>query len=130
MNMAKSHLTLDKVIIHSKAGNRFLEIAQFKESGREENFLKAIQAYRIALRVYSFDEFPIEYADINICLGNAYRGLSEVRDKKVNLKLALKAYDDALRVYTPAEHPQDYARVTQCIDSLAGIIHREKKKRS
>ena len=46
-------------------------------------------------------------------LGNAYGGLSEVRDKEANLGLAIKAYQEALKVYTFEKFPQYYATIKE-----------------
>jgi tetratricopeptide (TPR) repeat protein len=91
------------------AGDSFYEISQVKATGREENLKKAIRAYNNALKTYTFDAFPAQYAATQNNLGNAYRTLGEVRDKEQNVQAAIAAYKEALRVRTFDAFPADYA---------------------
>ena len=75
----------------------------------EANLGLAIQAYQEALRVYTFQAFPQNYAGIQNNLGNAYGDLAKVRDKEANLNLAIGAFRQALRVFIFATLPQDCA---------------------
>jgi tetratricopeptide (TPR) repeat protein len=76
---------------------------------KEENLKLAVAAYTEALRVYTFDDFPVDYATTQNNLGTAYGAMAEVRDKEENLKLAVAAYTEALRVRTFDDFPVDYA---------------------
>ena len=62
-------------------------------------------AYEKALRVYTLEGYPVDYAMIQNNLGAAYRSLADVMDRKGNLAKAIKAYDEALKIYTAAKYP-------------------------
>ena len=74
------------------------------------NYMKiAIKAYEEALKVYTLDRFPMDYAMTQNNLGNAYSTLAEVEAKAENCKKAIKAYEEALKVRTLDRFPMDYA---------------------
>ncbi|MFQ5862856.1 MAG: hypothetical protein ACE5IC_07005 [Candidatus Brocadiales bacterium] len=128
---AAEKVSSDVARISLIAGDNFYEIAQVRAEGREENLVKAIGAYNRALSFYAFKDYPYNYGETQENLGNAYRSLSEVRDKEENLGLAVKAYKRALDVYTSDAFPVQYA-VTQnnlgnAYRNLAGVRDKEKK---
>ncbi len=90
-------------------GNIYWVLSNYKE--RAENCKKAIKAYEEALKVFTKEEFPIDYAMTQNNLGNAYRTLAEVEDKAENCKKAIKAYEEALKVFTKEEFPEIYLLV-------------------
>jgi len=71
----------------------------------------AIAAYRNALRVYTEDKLPQDYALLNNNLGNAYRALAPFSgNPREQIENGIAAYRNALRVYTEEEQPQGWAR--------------------
>ena len=75
---------------------------------RAENLNKAIACYREALRVYTPEAAPLDYAMTQNNLGTAYSDLP-TGDRAENLSKAIDCYLEALRVYTPEAAPLDYA---------------------
>ncbi|AOW99920.1 hypothetical protein BJP34_11075 [Moorena producens PAL-8-15-08-1] len=68
----------------------------------------AIEAYQLALSVYTKKDFPIDWASTQTNLGAAYRG--RIRgDRALNLELAIEAFQLALSVRTKSDLPQDWA---------------------
>ena len=96
-----------KADIQRTVGNIYWETAQYQD--KKENCKKAIEAYKEALRVYTLDRFPMDYAMTQNNLGTAYRTLAEVEAKAENCKKAIEAYEEALKVYTLERFPMDYA---------------------
>src|SRR5450759_1282879 len=80
-------------------------------NAKTENCKKAIQAYEEALKVYTLDRFPMQYAMTHNNLGNAYRTLAEVEAKTENCKKAIQAYEEALNLFTQEEFPETYRSV-------------------
>ena len=76
----------------------------------------AAGAYEEALRVYTLDEYPVDYAMIQNNLGAAYRSLAEVRERAANLSKAVKAYEEALKIYTAERYPLYHKRVSASLD--------------
>jgi len=74
-----------------------------------EALRRAIAAYEEALRFYTPDVAPLDYAMTQNNLGNAYRRLAEHEDPVGNLRRAIAAYGEALRFRTPEAAPLDYA---------------------
>jgi len=91
---------------------------------------KAIGAYNEALRIYTFERLPREYAATQNNLGNTYRILAEVDDRVENCNKAIDSHKKALRIYTLAGFPRDYAMTQNNIGNtysiLAGIKDRVK----
>lgn len=70
---------------------------------------KAIQECQEALKAYTLDDSPVQYAAIQNDLGGAYGALAELKDKAVNCEKAIQAFQDALKVYTLYDLPMYYA---------------------
>jgi predicted ATPase/class 3 adenylate cyclase/tetratricopeptide (TPR) repeat protein len=72
------------------------------------NLRRAIECYEAALRVYTEQDFPVDWAMTQNNLGIAYRNLpTGERDK--NLRRAIECYEAALRVRTEQDFPMDWA---------------------
>jgi len=69
----------------------------------------AIEACNKALKIRTFERFPIQYAVTQNSLGIAYHALAEVENKPENCKKAIEACNKALNVYTLEKFPIDYA---------------------
>jgi len=91
-----------------RLGNRAYEIGTV-ELEKAEYMKTAITAYREALKVYTLERFPMDYAMTQNNLGNAYGRLAEVEAKAENCKKAIEAHKEALKVYTLERFPMDYA---------------------
>jgi len=99
----------DEARLHLEAAENFVDIAQVKAEGREENLRWAIEAYKKALGYFTIEKSKSEFARIQNNLGNAYGSLSEVRDKEKNLQRAVNAFQEALKIYTLNDFPVQYA---------------------
>jgi tetratricopeptide (TPR) repeat protein len=75
---------------------------------KAENLEKAIAAYTEALKVYTFDAFPQQWAVTQNNLAVAY-GIRIRGDKAENLEKAIAAYTEALKVRTFDAFPVDWA---------------------
>ncbi len=71
---------------------------------------RAIECYQAALRIYTEETAPQEWATTQNNLGNAYSDLP-TGDRGENLRLAIEHYEAALRVYTEEAAPQEWATV-------------------
>jgi tetratricopeptide (TPR) repeat protein len=69
---------------------------------------RAIECYEAALRIYTEEAAPQQWATIQIALGNAYQKLP-TGDRGENLRLAIECYEAALTVYTEEAAPHDWA---------------------
>ncbi|WP_287714763.1 CHAT domain-containing protein, partial [Microcystis sp. M144S2] len=75
---------------------------------KAENLEKAIAYYQEALKVYTFDAFPEDWAMTQNNLGEAYR--NRIRgDKADNVERAIAGYNEALKVRTFEAFPQEWA---------------------
>ena len=75
---------------------------------RTENLEQAINYYKNALRVRTFDAFPVEWAMTQNNLANAYQ--DRIRGERTeNLEQAINYYKNALRVRTFDAFPQKHA---------------------
>ena len=108
-NEALEYETKDpqKAEIQLKIGNVYWKLSQYIEP--DVNCKKAIKSYEEALKVYTLERFPMDYAMTQNNLGIAYSMLAEVENKADNCKKAIKACEEALKVYTLERFPTDYA---------------------
>jgi pyrimidine deaminase RibD-like protein/tetratricopeptide (TPR) repeat protein len=95
---------------------------------KAENCEKAIKAYEEALKVYTFNRFPSDYAMTQGNLGNVYGILAEEEAKTENCKKAISAYEEALKVYTFDRFPSDYATAQNNLGNVYGILAEEEAK--
>src|SRR5262249_15201131 len=86
--------------------HRWHSLQQHREEGQRENQEETIRCYHEALRVYTSEDFPSDYASIQTNLGATYampisggNGLRENRDE------AIRCYHEALRIYTSDDFP-------------------------
>jgi tetratricopeptide (TPR) repeat protein len=69
---------------------------------------RAIECYQAALRIYTEETAPQEWATTQNNLGNAYSDLP-TGDQGENLRRAIERYEAALRVYTEEAAPRQWA---------------------
>jgi tetratricopeptide (TPR) repeat protein len=72
----------------------------------------AIQAYHRALRVFSCDAYPQEYAILHNNLAIAYLSIP-MTDERARMReaLAVQSFEEVLRVVNLVEHPAEYAMI-------------------
>jgi len=75
---------------------------------RAENLEAAIEAYQLALKVFTQEAFPVEWATIINNLGTAYNERI-LGNKAENLEVAINAYRLALKVHTREAFPEKWA---------------------
>jgi len=77
-------------------GRTFFIIAYSIE--QELNLKKAISAYEEALKIFTIDKYPGDYAIVQNAISGAYKQLSEINNKEENLAKAQKAKEEAEKV--------------------------------
>ncbi len=82
----------------------------------EDNLIKSIHAFREALKIYTVEKYPVDYARTQNNLANAYGRLSKARDMEDNLTKSIHAFREALKIYTVEKYPEDYRMVLSNID--------------
>ncbi len=89
-------------------GNRAFGIGTV-DINKKDYMQVSIAAYEEALKVYTLDRFPMQYASIQNNLGITYGTLAEVENQAENCKKSIAAFEEALKVYTPDRFPMQYA---------------------
>ena len=74
-----------------------------------ENAKKAIAAYENGLLVYTYQDYPYEWAKIQKNLGRLAYDTSFIEEQSINLERAIEAYENALKVMTFDIYPYDWA---------------------
>ena len=84
-------------------------IEEFKLGNRLNNLEIVIAGYKLALLVYTREDFPLLWAMTQNNLGNAYwERIKE--DKGENIEQAIASFQQALLVLTREDFPQDWAK--------------------
>ncbi len=84
-------------------------VAKFPLGDKASNIEIAITGYEVALTVYTRDTFPVEWAQTQNDLGNAY--YHRIKGEKAqNIEEAIACYQQAFRVYTFEKFFIDWAR--------------------
>jgi tetratricopeptide (TPR) repeat protein len=89
-----------------RLGNLFAELPY---ANRSDNLKRAIRHYEAALRIYTEQNFPVEWAKVQHNLGTAYWRLP-TGDRGANLQQAIAHFEAALRVCTERDFPVGWAR--------------------
>jgi len=92
-------------------GNAGARLANLGGEDRGARLREALAAYDQALRFYTPEAAPLDYAATQNNRGAVLRDLATLgeEDRGARLREALAAYDQALRFYTPEAAPLDYA---------------------
>jgi tetratricopeptide (TPR) repeat protein len=72
---------------------------------KEAHIELAIACYKEALKVRTFEKFPLQYASTQNNLGTAYWMLAELRNKEADLGMAIGCYRAALKIYAKERLP-------------------------
>ena len=73
-----------------------------------ERLRRAVGACTEALKVYTRERTPLQWAATQSNLGNALQTLGRRESEPERLKQAVHAYTEALQVFTPKEMPQHW----------------------
>jgi tetratricopeptide (TPR) repeat protein len=87
------------------------DLASVPGEDRGARLREALAAYDAALRIYTAETVPLDYAMTQNNRANLLSDLASVpgEDRGARLREALAAYDAALRIYTAETVPLDYA---------------------
>jgi tetratricopeptide (TPR) repeat protein len=96
-----------KASIQNSLGNAW---AQLPTGDRAENIETAIGHYNNALKVYTREGFPADWAMTHNNLGNAYSERIK-GDRAENIETAIEYYINALKVYTREAFPERWAMI-------------------
>ena len=88
-------------------GNTAYERGQYESN--PALLLRAVTAYRHALKVYTQDDMPLQWATTQNNLGAALRTLGESEEGRQRLDDAVTAHRHAIKVYTQDDMPLDWA---------------------
>ncbi|MBN1202172.1 MAG: TIR domain-containing protein [Anaerolineae bacterium] len=95
-----------RAAVQVSLGNAYRELPT---GDRRANLGRAVAAFEEALRFYTPEAAPLDYAMTQTNLGAAYADLAEIEDRAGNLARAVAAFQEALRFRTPETAPLDYA---------------------
>jgi tetratricopeptide (TPR) repeat protein len=86
-------------------------LRQLRLGNRAANILKAMHCYRMALRVYTIQAFPAQFANLSNDMGNACLTYQAVRGslEKRYAGYALRHFERALEIWTRAGYPYYHA---------------------
>ncbi|MCL6589306.1 MAG: tetratricopeptide repeat protein [Firmicutes bacterium] len=91
-------------------------------AGTGPNNLKTILACKEALRVWTLESNPLEYAFACDHAGSAYARLAMLKDPGPNRQKAIEFYQKALQVYNLEQFSADYARIQHQIGDLHRLL--------
>ncbi|MDP4180503.1 MAG: copper amine oxidase N-terminal domain-containing protein [Bacillota bacterium] len=109
--------TIDKdqnyyAYIHNSFGNIYRFGWEFT---KDDNYLKKSEReYEAALKTWTSESFPLEFARVQKNLGDVYQSMPADEKKEnieSNLSIALGFYNEALKIYTLNKFPLDYADI-------------------
>ena len=95
--------------------------------GREngtETLQKAIVAYNEALKEFTRDRDPLDWAGTQLGIGDVFEALGERESGTEILQKAVTAYGEALKEYKPDSDFLDWARTQSHLNSALDLIAR------
>jgi tetratricopeptide (TPR) repeat protein len=101
-------------------GNSLLILG--KESGENQPLGEAVQAYREALKEFTLERFPLQWATAQNSLGNALSALGERESGTQHLEEAIQAYREALKEFIRARFPLQWAGTQNNLGIALGAL--------
>ncbi len=89
-------------------GDSFRELSEIRDA--EKNLEKSINAYEEAHKVFTKEDYDLEYGRFQRGVARSFEQLSDVKDKRSNLEKSIDAYQEALQIFTIEEYPNTYAK--------------------
>lgn len=99
---------LDNAAINQELGYTLLEVAELNP---KNHFSSAAQALESAVKVFTFENYPQKYAEIQITLGHCYLNIYRMEGTDLNLSKARNAFETALNYYTFEQFPYHFASI-------------------
>ncbi len=94
---------------HLKKANLLLSWAQ---KGHPQFYKPAMEAYQKATKLYSKEDFPVIYGEIQEKLGIIYAQVpDEAKKKSIWAAVSSSSFKEALSIFDKSSHPYEYARV-------------------
>jgi len=89
----------------------------------------AIKAFEEALKVYTFERFPVNYAEMQYRLGEAYASLASQKiieeNCTENFNKAIRACEEALKIYSFERFSDNYMATQRCLfEAYHGLASR------
>jgi tetratricopeptide (TPR) repeat protein len=97
-------------------------LAELPYVNRSENLKRAIVCYTAALRVYSEQDFPVEWAGTQNNLATAYADLP-TGDRAANLQQAIACFEVAARGWDSASLSKETERVRRLLTRIEELSH-------
>ncbi len=98
-----------------------VELGRATLGDRAANIQRAIACYEAALRVYTEEAFPQQWAMTQNNLAIAYRNIPG-GDRAANIQRAIACYEAALRVYTEEAFPREYKIVKDGLENTRKLL--------
>ena len=115
---------LDIAMIYGNVGNALAVIGQQRRSA--EALEGAARYYRLAMRIYSREIYPFEWASSQSNLSKALRDLGELVGDEVTMQKAIEAANAALGVFTPDREPLFWATAQSNLGDALYILGKQR----
>lgn len=99
---------LDNASISQELGNTLLEIAEINP---KNHYSMAAQALESAIKVFTFENYPENYAEIQIILGHCYLSIYRIDGTDLHLSKARNAFEAALNYFSFERFPYQFASI-------------------
>ncbi|RLF43973.1 MAG: hypothetical protein DRN17_05320, partial [Thermoplasmata archaeon] len=107
-------------------GTAYVKLAYFTND--KDDILRAIDAYKEALKIRTADEYPIKYFLLQKALGDAYYQLSFKENREENHSKAFDAYQRFLEIESYTNECKDIKQMCQEVKDKMERIKIERGK--
>ncbi|MDP2159822.1 MAG: hypothetical protein Q8K02_05025, partial [Flavobacterium sp.] len=128
----KIYTSKDFPYYHARAvanlGTLMIHWVQFSQNGsKAKETSEAIDMILKAVDFFTLKDYPLNYANTMIALGEAYEIAAIGKDKSLNLQNAIGSYQNALKVFTPVKYPDAHKKCSDSISRLEILMEKTKK---
>lgn len=103
----------------SKAKEQKTTLPMLKTQDNSMQLLKLIKnEYSESLLIYTYENYPFEYAHCNYYLGKAYSYLVMTKNQREFITYALSSYENAIKVYTLKDYPNIYTAIKNQVNEI------------
>ena len=99
----------------------FKSLDDFKEY-KVDRLSNAMSAFHHALLIFTPDNYPAEYANLQINIGSIYVLMADIQSTQDNLAKACSALKEALKVFTLDKFPKENRRVHMHLERVKARI--------
>jgi len=94
----------------------------YGNEGSAESLKKSLNYFDEALKIWTLEKQPLQYANLHMSMGQIYKYLYQLDHSKNSLEKAIENYDESIKIYTFKKYPFKYAQIKYNLGNIYGYL--------